>query len=189
MTGLDKIVDKIIGDAKEYAQNQKLEADAKAGDIIAEEEDRASEFKKRISKEAKADGEIILQRASSVSQMEKRDVLLGAKRELLDMAYAEAVKVLQNADKDTYIAFLKKQLESAISEMPDADYEIFSNEKDKDTICQLLTNYNNIKFAGTRAIDGGFILKRRGVELNCSLSSCVYSLRNESEDEIRKMLF
>ena len=189
MTGLEKILDKIISGAVEYADATVKEAINKADDMIFDAETEAREFKAETEKEANAEGELILSRAESSSAMEKRNILLGAKRELIDDVYKLAVKKLSELDKDGYKAFLKKQLDAVLDENPDASYEIYSNGADEDTVKEIIAPHANIVYSGTRAIDGGFVIRREGVEFNCSLTSAVEGIRSESEEEIRKMLF
>lgn len=189
MTGLDRILDKIISGAEEYAGSAVREAREKADDIISDADEKARRFKAKTEEEAEAEGQLILKRAETSSAMEKRNILLGAKRELIDDVYALAVKKLSGLDGEKYSAFLKKQLDAVLAEKPDAEYEIWSAEGGEEAVRAVIAPHANIKFSGTRKIDGGFVIGREGIEFNCTLTSAVESIRSDSEENIRKMLF
>ena len=188
MAGIEKILDRITGDAEAYSKKITEEAESKAGDIISDAEDEARNYIKNVRAESKKNGEDLLERAKASSVNEKRNILLRAKSELIDEAYCKAVMQLRALPDEEYKKILKKQIEDAIKDSGEEKYEIFSCHSDKDAVCGIISDYPNVTYGGIKDIDGGFILKRGNIELNCTLGSMVYSIRNEVEEEVRKLL-
>lgn len=189
MTGLDKIISKILSDADEYAAETIAEAQNAAGDRIADAEDAGKEYKSSVRAKAVNEAAAVKARAESSAVMTERNILLNAKSELIDAAFERAKKLLVSLPAERYSAFLAAMLDEAVADAPDAPCAIYSNARDGEAIKKLISGRPNITAAGEVKIDGGFILRRGDIETNCSVSAAVDSLRDSVEGEVYAVLF
>ena len=149
MTGLSKITDKILAEAREDAAKKLAEADARCAEILREYAARAEEIRKSLNEDAKREAAEIVSRAKSGEAMVKRNVLLEAKSARIDEAFDLAYREMMNLSDEHYAEFLSMLLVSIMKnqaqhesisrelygeeDAPETDlYEILLNEKDKD---------------------------------------------------------
>ena len=219
MTGLEKIIDKIIADAKVQADAITCEAKEKCDAISAEAEEKKVEIHDRIYNSAILRGEVIKNNAMSNVAMNKRDAVLELKGRLTDEAFASAVKEILALDEDKYRMLMTQLLCKCLAEQlyneneslrlygenisPDV-YEVILNKKDKElhgsyiiagvrrsTVGRLTSEIlDKIKLSDKVAdIDGGIILKCGAIEINCSFGVIAAELRAKLEGEVLQVLF
>jgi V/A-type H+-transporting ATPase subunit E len=191
MNGIERIIDKILGDAKSYAGNIIAEAQNDAGDIIQDAETHAQKIRTEARTRAEKEAQNISGRIKSASGLIERNRLLAAKTELIDRVFLLAKEKILNLNRDAYCDFLSALLSEAVLEMPDAHYLMSVNKKDRESAeCCILRNNADIQLSDeAAAIEGGFILRRGDVETNCSLELIISGLRSSLESEIYKILF
>lgn len=190
MNGLDKILGRIKADAEAYADRVTSDADEQSEEIIAEAEDAARKAVANARKKAETDASAIIERAKSSSQLAERNALLAMKSELIDEAFALAVKKLASLPPERYLAFLTSQLDAAISDAPNASYTMSVRKADRGILQTLLKKYPGITLeARDSDIDGGFILHRGDIDSDCTLSAAVSELRDALTGEVAAVLF
>ncbi len=191
MNGIEKIIDKILADAKSYADRVLSEAEAGAGDIITDAETAAAKLKTDARLRAEKEAENILGRVSSSSQLIERNCLLEAKSVLIDRTFETAKQKILNMDRNAYDTFLSSLLAEAVADVPDDKHIMSVNKKDRETAQRVIHESSaDIILSDTDAlIEGGFILRRGDVEINCSLELIISGLRDTLESEVYKALF
>ncbi len=218
MTGLDRIIARILSDAK-----------AKAGDILdtAKEECRiaardyaaqADAIHEQSAAAAEAESEQIIGRARSAAAMERRRILSEARIDLIDEAFTRAILELR-ADKENYKELLAALLNSALIEAiqsekqglargdevtPITGFTVLMNAEDGalygDTVLEkarrTVRGRTGRDLTGcltlseeTPRIPGGLLLRYGKIEADCTLVSLLQSVRRELEPKVAALLF
>ena len=149
MTGLEKITDKIIEEARADAAETRNEADKKCMQIAEEYAQKSKAIRKDIDEKAQKQAEYIISHAKSTAAMAKRNILLDAKAQLVDMAFAGALEEFTSMSDEKYQMFLIMLLTYALKNQIETEnasivldgaenvcivdkYEIILNKKDAD---------------------------------------------------------
>ena len=193
MNGIEKItqriasdaqaeVYRILGDAREEAAritaNYRAQADAEARDLDAKNEKAAAEQEKRLI---------------SAAQMKASRLQLAAKQEMVEKAYIQALDKLCAMPKEQYVDVLAKLLVEASSN--GKEEAVFSKE-DREQVGKAAVEKAN-QLSGkqlrlseeTQPIRGGFILKDKNVEVNCTFETLVRLQKAETAGAVAKTLF
>ena len=193
MNGIEKItqritsdaqaeVDRILGDAREEAAritaNYREQADAEAQELDAKNERAAAEQEERLI---------------SAAQMKASRFLLAAKQEMVEKAYIQALDKLCAMPKEQYVDVLAKLLVEASSS--GKEEAVFSKE-DREQVGKAAVEKAN-QLSGkqlrlseeTQPIRGGFILKDKNVEVNCTFETLVRLQKAETAGAVAKTLF
>lgn len=219
MTGLEKVIGKIIADAEADARvildKAQAECDAVRARYAAETEIEIEKLNDECDRECQA----LIIRARSSAAMAKRNAILEARAKIIDEAYASTEKIIRNMNGDQYLDLLHKMLRSAMKNQLDGEaeslrlygedispdaYEVILNGRDRETYGEKLlalyrTGYGSrlapevlkkIRLATDIApIDGGIILRCGPVETNCSLAMLMAENRRETEARVSRILF
>ena len=193
MNGIEKItqriasdaqaeVDRILGDARDeagrIAANYRAQADAEAAELAAKNEKAAAEREERLV---------------SAAQMEARKVQLAAKQEMVEKAYIQALDKLCALPEEQYVAILADLLVKASSN--GKEEAVFSQE-DRERVGEAAVAKAN-ELSGkqlrlsdeTQPIRGGFILKDKNVEVNCTFETLVRLQKAETAGAVAQKLF
>ena len=193
MNGIEKItqridadtqaeIDRILAEAREKAAQitgkYKAQADAEAASLAAKNEKNAAEREERLV---------------SVAQMESRKVTLAAKQEMLEKAYTQALDKLCALPEEQYVAILADLLVKASSN--GKEEAVFSPE-DRERVGEAAVAKAN-ELSGkqlrlsdeTQPIRGGFILKDKNVEVNCTFETLVRLQKAETAGAVAQKLF
>ena len=193
MNGIEKItqriasdaqaeVDRILGDAREEAArisaNYRAQADAEAQELDAKNERAAAEQEERLI---------------SAAQMKASRLQLAAKQEMVEKAYIQALDKLCAMPKEQYVDVLAKLLVEASSN--GKEEAVFSKE-DREQVGKAAVEKAN-QLSGkqlrlseeTQPIRGGFILKDKNVEVNCTFETLVRLQKAETAGVVVKTLF
>lgn len=191
MNGIEKIIDKILTDAKKYADGVTAEAESASGVIITDAGTAAEKLKTEARLSAEKKAESVLQRVRSSAEIIERDRLLEAKSEIIDRTFGIAKQKILNLDDNEYREFLSAMLAEAVSDAPGCEYMMSVNKKDREAAKEIiLKSAVTITLSANDAdIEGGFILRRGDIETNCSVGLIVAGLRYTLESEVYKTLF
>ena len=193
MNGIEKItqriasdaqaeVDRILGDAREEAArisaNYRAQADAEAQELDAKNERAAAEQEERLI---------------SAAQMKASRLQLAAKQEMVEKAYIQALDKLCAMPEEQYVAVLAGLLVKASSN--GKEEAVFSKE-DRERVGKAAVAKAN-ELSGkqlrlseeTQPIRGGFILKDKNVEVNCTFETLVRLQKAETAGAVVKTLF
>lgn len=196
MTGLDKILAEIRAGAAESAE----EIIAAAKENAAEEKKRGLETAEKqcraILHQAEIEAADYLDRAKSAAVLQKRQMILTAKQQIINEIIAKAYQSLVAlSDRDYFEMILKMIRKHA---WPQNGELLFSPEDLKRLPNDFQTQVNEalvgqngslIISVRTRKIDGGFVLVYGDIEENCSFSALFAADRESFQDQVQELLF
>lgn len=194
---------------EELLERIERDAEEEAGRIESAAETRAEQIRDRAREEADAgyrekvdngreSAESEKRRNIAIAHLEVRNDILSLKREMIQKAFDKALERLRNLPKEDYIDLLRDMLLDAVEE---GDELVILSPDDRDRIGgELIEGANgalrergqraDLKLADeTRLIQGGFILRRGGVETNLSLGSVLEAKREKVESEVVSSLW
>ena len=208
MTGLSKITDRILNDARADAQKLLDAADQECARIAEKAKLDAADIRAEIDTDARREAEEILNRARSSEATVSRDTILDIKGRSVDKAFALAKKRLLSLPEEEYAALLSSMLAAALKTKQDDERARIENGDDTDvptSVCELTLNtadrekYGKTLVEGaaerivlsdkTAAIDGGLILSYGSIEINCSIDKIIEQLRPTLEARVYRALF
>ena len=148
MTGLSKITDKILAEARAYADEKLASADERCAEIEAEYAEKENKLRQQISEDARREAADIVQKAKSGEAMMRRNTVLEAKGALVDEAFDIAKKQLLELPDERYLELLVMLLTATVKEQAEAEaaslelygeddapkaerYEVILNARDK----------------------------------------------------------
>ena len=196
MTGIEKIVSRILEEANSLAQKTIDEANAKARAITDEARTEADKTANAIDERSKVDVANQKERIVSAADTQAKKALLEAKQELITQAIEKAYQEFLNQGDASYFDAIIKLVEQYAE--PDKG-EIYFNAKDKARINPQVEGRikdaaknakGELTFASeSRDIEGGFVLVYGGVEINCSIRAIFDAKQSELQDLVQKNLF
>ena len=123
MTGLKKIIARIIDDANAQAQEILDEATEKSIEVRTQNLADAQAAQDRMIAEAEKEGEALVVRAKSSAAMERRNIELSAKSEMIDRAFARAMQEIYEMDRTEYAALLVSLLCKTLNAQRESERE------------------------------------------------------------------
>lgn len=169
MTGLSKITDKILAEAKSDAEKTLAAADAECKIIAADYKNRAEKIKKDIEERCEREAAAIISRAKSSAAMDERNIALGARSDLVDKAFRDARRELEYLPDDKYLDLLTSMLISVVTKQ--AEDEKISRETYGEEDAPVVDTYEILLSERDLAKHGGALLgnlRRRFVGNNCA---------------------
>ena len=196
MTGLEKMQSQILDEARRNADEILEQAEKEAGEIREEAGKSAQVESSRILEKSRAEVKNIQERTLSSCALQRRQILLEAKQEIIARILENAYHTLIEADEDTYFRIIRKMLEKYTAGQAG---EICFSERDLGRMpegfekeIQEIAGKNGgtlILSKEPRKISGGFVLVYGGIEENCSFRAMFNSRKDELSDEVHKILF
>jgi len=132
-SGTDKIVSSIMSEAQEKADVIIQDANAEVSTIQANAEKTAESEKTKILENGKKQSDMRYQQIISEAKMNARRAKLGAKEEVIDAAFNQAIgelKVKASSGDEDYEIALSKMIKEAADEIGSNDLIIQLNEAD-----------------------------------------------------------
>ena len=207
MTGLSKITDKILAEARVDAAATIAQAQARSNEISRAAVVRAAELRAKVDEGAKREAAEIVSRAKSSEAMLRRNTLLAEKSAMIDEVFAAAHEELLSLSNETYLALLSTIASTVLTQLREDEkaneelygeeastdaYEVLLNSRDQDrcatALRPLLPQYAVLS-EETAAIDGGLVVRHGKVEVNCSLGKLIEQVRPTLEAKINRTLF
>jgi len=173
-------------DSEKQKALSELEASlaTKLAELDAEQEKKKEglkeDYKERVAKKASS----IEKKMQAKANMEKKTLILAAKREALESAFDEAIKAL--VDSNDYTDTLTKLIANA--DLKDATV-IAAKGKKPETINALKAAKKDYKVTNEGSFSGGVILQGSDVEVDLSFETLVNELRGDLETDIAHKLF
>ncbi len=169
MTGLNKITDKIIAEARADAEQILSAADAECKKIAADYKARAEKIKKEIDERAEREAAAIISRAKSSAAMDGRNIALGAKGDLIDKAFKDAKREIEYLPDEKYLDFLTSMLISVIIRQAEDERisrEVYGEEEaQRAEVYEILLSERDLAKHGGALLDN---LRRRFVGNHCT---------------------
>lgn len=214
--GATTITEKILSEAKAWADEQTGAAKAEADTIAVEFAAMARAESEKSLAEADEKAKAIWERASSQGEMDKRKMMLASKQGCVNAAFEQALEKMRTMPDEEKVLLMVR---SAVKyQTADAQYifnaddqgnvgplvvetvnAIFKREKLRDTFSggvremlgKLLTEkpFKAELSSKVGEFAGGFILKQGDIESNCTFEVLIGGVREELEGEVSSILF
>ena len=179
--GLEAVKEEILNSAKEQANSLIAEARKEANRIARETEKKTEELQGKSDAETKKAFDTIKRQELASAELDNKKMLLGAKKQIIEAAFAEARKKLENLDDKKIEAIIKKLLEKAKNEIEIA--KVYCNKRDAKLV----------KGMSSQAIDiiGGLIVENKDgtVRIDYSFDTMLDSIKENELQNISKVLF
>ena len=200
-SGTDKIVSSIMSEAQGKADVIIQDANAEVSAIQAKAEKTAEVEKSKILENGKKQSDMRYQQIISEAKMNARRAELGAKEEVIEAAFNQAIgelKVKASSGDDEYKDSLSKMIKEAADEiggndliiqLNEADTEKFKSQLDSSSTFQI----DDVKFQLGEPIDtiGGAIVKTKNgdIEVNNTIESRLDRFKSILRSEVANVLF
>ena len=175
---IDGVLEQARDEAARITASYRAQAEAEARELNAKNEKAAAEREERLV---------------SAAQMEARKRQLAAKQEMLEKAYILALDKLCAMPEEQYTAVLAELLVRASSSGKE---EAVFSQADRQRVGKAAVEEANRRSGKqlllseeTQPIRGGFILKDRNVEVNCTFETLVRLQKTETAGAVVKKLF
>ena len=202
-SGTDKIVSSIMSEAQEKADVIIQDANAEVSAIQANAEKTAEAEKTKILENGKKQSDMRYQQIISEAKMNARRAELGAKEEVIDAAFNQAIgelKVKASSGDEEYTDSLSKMIKEAADEIGSDNLILQLNEADtqkfKDDLSSQGTDsfeIEGIKFTLGEPIDaiGGAVLKTANgdIEVNNTIEARLERFKSILRSEVAGILF
>lgn len=196
MTGLEKITDRILAEARAQSDEIREKAEEEAGAVLRETEERLS----RLREEAKEREALVKKeletRARSSASLKKRQLILAAKQDMIREQIEKAHQTLLAMEPEEYFSLIEqmvrrfalpKEGEICFSQR---DLKRLPDQFEKRLEQAAAERGGSLKIGREPAsLDGGFLLDYDGIEENCSFQALLAAKRDECSDQIQKLLF
>ena len=165
MTGLDKITERILADARAEADRILAEAETDVGRILAEHEARAEQISADMTAETERLALEAATRARASADMQKRNLLLQCRSELVDSVFTDTYNDMKSLSEEKYTSLLAGLLAACVLEQLEAErtsralygeeeaiepeaYEVILNMRDRDRCGKALMEAAKKKLKG-----------------------------------------
>ncbi|MEW5919465.1 MAG: V-type ATP synthase subunit E [Bacillota bacterium] len=198
MSGAEKLKEKIIAEAEAQAERVLQEARQRATEIIARGEKEGTARRETLLAQARDQAEEKKRRALTIAELDARKQILAAKEELIEDTFNQALTRLHELERKPYQELLFPMILAAVQrgdeelivspsqrEHFDAPFLVRLNE----TLRQQGKKGQLTLAAGTRPLQGGFVLRAGEVEINNSFDSLLRMQRDLLEPTVAGMLF
>ncbi len=193
LEGIEKKVEKEIEEIKEEIEERKNK-------ILDEGRKSAKQHKEEMIQKAKKEIDDEIRRALIQVRREEKKKTLSLKRKIMDGIFQEAKEKLLDMNKEEYLSLMKDVLLKNIKE---GDEEILispQDEKfDEDFIQEIKRSFlkkeekkGELKLKFFPELDDaerGCIIRKKRMQINCTLSSLFSILKDKIEIEVARYLF
>ncbi|MEE1335265.1 V-type ATP synthase subunit E [Methanobrevibacter sp.] len=202
-SGTSKIVESIMSVAQEKADGIIQEANAEVSQINANAEKTAEAEKTKILENGKKQSDMRYQQIISEAKMNARRAELGAKEDVIEAAFNQAIgelKIKASSGDEEYKDSLSKMIMEATQEIGGNDLILQLNEADTQKFKDDLSSQGSdsfeiegIKFTLGEPIDaiGGAILKTANgdIEVNNTIEARLERFKSILRSEVAEILF
>lgn len=200
-SGTDKIVSSIMSEAQENADVIIQEVTAEVSVIKAKADKTAEVEKTRILENGKKQSDMRYQQIISEAKMNARRAKLGAKEEVIEAAFSQAVGELKekaSSKSADYEDSLVKMIKEAADEIGTDDLIIQLNEADTNQFKSELSSGNTFEIEGIKFelgepinVIGGAILKTSNgdIEVNNTIEARLERFKSILRSEVANVLF
>ncbi len=196
MSGLEKIIDQILTEAREQADQTVANAQAQADEIRVRGAEKAEQMRNQAEDDDKKAIENYRSRMNSAKDLKRRTRVLESRQKTIAELIEKAYKKVCAADVDTYFSFMEKVI--AANVMPEQG-EIYFSQKDLNRMpkgFELKIKEAAQKKGGDLTlrkepgkIENGCILVYGGIEENCTVKALFDAKKDHMTDLIYRMLY
>ncbi|MDE7070692.1 MAG: hypothetical protein K2O86_01795 [Clostridia bacterium] len=191
MNNKEAIIQKIIDDANTVVNANIAEANDTAGQILARAQRQVDRFIESNSGRTDRLYQEALERSQVVANLDVKKLLQGKKKEIIDMAFDEALDAIK-ADKKTYLALIEGMILSCCE---DGDEVVVAMEDDKLITKKLIADLAKKSKKSLKKSDefgdfkGGVILSGKNYDKNLTLELELSLIKEKIESNIDSILF
>lgn len=193
MKGLERITDRIRADAAAEIESIRAEGNAKAAEVTASYKAQAEKIVADEAQRSAQAAQTLLERRQSGDEMDKGKAMLATKQACIDEAFARAEAQLKALPRDEYAQVLAKIAAASGA----GDEEIILSATDAAELGETVVRRANELKSGaqftlsqeTRELDGGLVLKKGAVEMNCAFATQLRLLRQTMAADVAAILF
>lgn len=196
MTGLEKIIDQILVDAKAKGDEITTAAKAEADQILAEAKAQADKLTAEVQKKSEADVENYKKSAVSANDLYRRTEVLKTKQEVISHMIQAAYEKVCAMEPAGYFAMLEKMLAKNVVAQ---DGILCLSEKDLNRMPEGFADRaaeiakaagGTLELSPTgKEIENGFVLVYGGIEDNCSIKALFDAKRDQMQDTVNALLY
>ncbi|MCR4924673.1 MAG: hypothetical protein K5917_00125 [Clostridiales bacterium] len=196
MTGLEKIIEKIMDESNANCESIIKKANADAEAILDEAEKQGKAEAEKIISAAEKEADNVAKKAASGAQLQRANALLATKIEIINSTLAKALQSFKEMpEKDYFDALVKLAVENVQSK--DGVMMLSADDLKRMPADFEATVNNAVSSKGAKvtvsdkpaAIESGFILAYGDVEINCTFDSLLESYRDELKDKVCEIIF
>ena len=187
MSGLERIIEDILSDARTEAEQTVGEARRKADEMLKESVRTAQAKALETVGAEQRKARSLRERAQSAVALERRKALLGAKHEVIDLVFEQICASLKEIEEEKYIRLLVRMAHDAMG----GGQLVFSARDSslaEKIVARLGADYT-VSSATAEKLKSGFMLVNGKVTADCSVEAFVDGLRREYEPIIAEKLF
>lgn len=194
MNGIEKITARIDQYASADVAVIAKDAEEKAAAIRAKYQAEADDAAKKAEDAGAKAAAQRLERLEGAAKMDAKKLILSAKQDCLDEAFAKAHKALLALPEEKYVDLLARM---AVKASSTGREEILLNSRDQKKVGDEVVKKANALKKGaeltlskdTRDMEGGLTLRDGNVEVNCSFETQLRILREDMAADLANILF
>jgi len=198
MNGIEKITKEIASETEAEITSVLTAAEASASALTEEYAAKAKAAEEELLRAGKDAAEQRVQRQERTARLEARKEILSLKQELVSAAYDKAKAAILALDEDKYVAFLAAQAGAAALT---GSEELVLGKGDRERLGDRIVAAANAAAAGrglpgemklsdaTLPADGGLVLRRGSIEVNCTLDKLLEMSHSALDAEVASVLF
>jgi len=194
MSGIDRITDKILEQAKLQAANRvnyAKETAQKTEASLMKRFDRTVEAEKR---RALAEGEEAAKRVIANVKLEGRKKKLAARQEAVNLVFDRAVEKMAGLPEKDYLEFLS---DLAVSVLGEGENQLILNSRDREALGSKLNKAVSKKAPEMKTViseetvssAGGLIVRNGDIQTNLTLESIIRLEREKLEADVVRIVF
>ena len=180
MAELNKLVDRILGEAEAEATKIKKEASDKADKIIQNSTKQAETRYNEIIEKGKLEAQTLKERMRSNANLRARDNELLAKQELIKKVIESALLDMKNIDDETLLSYIEKN-----ASFKENSYLVVPENK----VDMVRSRFGHANVSNERFVESGFIEVVGGIEKNFTFDAQMDYIKDEVAGELAKVLF
>lgn len=192
----EQVTEKILSEARQEAERIVGEARRQVQERQKAFEQESAAFEQETEQLVRRSAEDKQARMLAAARMELRKKILAAKRDLLDEVFEKTYQRLNHQQDSAYLDLMGRLLMQAVV-TGDEEVVVGKNETriNQDFLKQINKRLGpgykgNLRLSSERAeLDGGFLLRRGKVQVNCSLKVLLEQIRERIEMELAEKLF
>lgn len=194
----EKIIEKILSDARAEAQRMLESARAQAAQIREKAQREAQQQRESILAQAQQEAQSRRRAHLAAATAAARNAVLEAKRAVLERAFQQAAERIAAMPVSEYKSWLVRLIVQAAET---GDEEVILSSADRQALGEAFIKEANAQLARhgkkgalklsaeTRDIGRGFVLKSTNSEINVTVATLLRRAQEELEIEVAQMLF
>lgn len=191
MNNKEAIIQKIIDDAKAVARANIAEANDTANQILARAKRQIDKFVDSNSGRTDELYQQAVERRQVVANLDVKKLLQGKKKQIIDMAFDEALDAIK-ADQKTYLALVEKMILFCCE---DGDEVVIAKDDDKIITKKLIADLAKKSKKSLKKSDefgdfkGGVVLSGKNYDKNLTLELELSLIKEKIESNVDLILF